>query len=144
MPASSQPAAGVLLAYSTDSGVTWVTVGLVRSLNGVGGNEMGRRDTTVLASSRHTSAPTIPTPQDVELEINFDPTDTAHMQVRDWSNAPATSDPQWRVTYPWAATPNKCIFNGYVANFDGASSGDIDENVTAAVTLCRNTAATWS
>jgi hypothetical protein len=144
MPATAQPANGVTLSYSTDAGVTWVVVGQVKSLQGVGGCEIGRRDTTVLASSRHTSRPTIPTPQDIEMDMNFDPTDTAHQQIRDWAEAPATADPQWKVTYPWTATPNKCVFTGYVANFDGVSSGDVDENAEASLTVCRNTASVWS
>jgi hypothetical protein len=144
MPAAAQPAAGTTLSYSTDAGVTWVLVGEVSSLSGVGGSEMGRRDTTVLSSSLHTSRPSLGTPKDMEFGLLIDPTDTAHQQVRDWAATPAATDPQWKVQFPITATPNKCTFTAFVANFDGVNAEDVDGNLEATITLCRNSLPTWA
>lgn len=144
MAAGAQPAVGTTLSYSTDAGSTYVLVGQVTSINGVGGAEMGKRDTTVLASTLHTAAPTIPTMQAIEFGLLFDSTDTGHQAVRDWSHSAASTNPTWKIQFPWSATPNKAVFTGFVESFDGANAEDVDSNVEADVSIFVNSIPVWS
>lgn len=144
MAAIAQPAIGTTLSYSIDGGTTYVVVGEVLSISGVGGGEMGKRDTTVLSSSLHTAAPTIATVGPVEFTINFDPTDTAHPVLRDWSIAPASADPKWKVVFNITATPHICIFSGFVESFSGVNAEDVDSNLEADVSIYVNTVPVWS
>jgi hypothetical protein len=133
MPTTAWPALGTALAYSTDAGSTWLTVGQVISISHGGGGEVGKRDTTVLASSAKTYAPTIPDNGEVSFELNWDPTDTQHKQLATWKNAPTTTLPLWKIT--WTATTSTSTFNAFVSNLDGPNAGGVDENVTMTVTL---------
>lgn len=134
MPAVAWPALGTILAYSTDTGTTWVTVGQVKELSGFGGGEVGSRDTTTLANSAKTYSPTIPDNGEPSFTINYDPTDTAHIQLHTWKNTPAAVNPLWKAT--WAATGTKTsTFNGFVSNIDGPNAGGVDDNLEMTVTI---------
>ncbi len=143
MAAIAQPALGTLLAYSTDGGSVYVPVGQVTSITGVGGGEMGKRDTTVLASTLHTAAPTIATKGPMTFGILFDSTDTAHQTIRDWSSTPAATIPKWKVTFPWTGL-HIAVFDGFVESFDGANAEDVDSNVEAEVSIFVNSIPVWS
>lgn len=128
------PSLGTTLAYSIDAGVTWVAIGQVLSISGAGGGEVGKRDTTNLASAAKTYAPTIPDNGEPSFEINWDPTDTAHVQLMTWKDTPAAVNPQWKVTFATTGT-HTSVFAGFVSNFDGPNAGGVDDNLTATVTI---------
>jgi hypothetical protein len=144
MPAVAQPALGATLSYSIDSGSTWVAVGQVTQISGVGGAKMGNRDTTVLSSSLHTARPTIATIGPVSFSIHFDPTDTAHETIRDWANTAAATDPEWKIVFAVTGTPNACTFSGFVTSFEGANAEDVDSNLEADVEIYVNTIPVWA
>lgn len=127
------PALGTTVAYSLD-GTAYTDIGQVTSVSNAGGGTVGKRDTTSLSSTGKSYAPTIPDPGELEFEINFDPSDAAHVQLRSWRDAPPTTLPWWKVTYA-TGTPNTDVFRGFVSNFDGANAGGVDENLTATVTV---------
>ncbi len=144
MAAIAQPALGTTLFYSIDAGVNYLAIGQVTSITGVGGGEMGKRDTTVLASTLHTAAPTIATKGPMTFGLLFDSTDAQHQAIRDWSSTGAATNPTWKVQFPWAATPNKAVFTGFVESFDGANAEDVDSNVEAEVSIFVNSIPVWS
>lgn len=134
MPATNWPAAGTIVAYSIDVGVTWVAVGQVVNVSHGGGGEVGERDGTVLASPNKVPRPTIPDFGEFSFELNYDPTDTAHIQLKTWSKTPAAIDPEWKIT--WAVTGTKTTtFSGFVKNFDGPNAGGVDETLMASLTV---------
>lgn len=144
MSATAQPAAGAVLSYSTNSGSTWVTVGEVMHIKGAGASEMGKRDTTVLASSLHTARPTIPTIGPLTFGVNYDPTDTGHAAILAWANTPASADPEWKIAFAITSTPNTVTFSGFVESADGIDAEDVDSNITGEFTVYINTLPTWA
>lgn len=134
MPAVAWPALGTTLSYSTDAGVTYIPLGEVLSISHGGGGEVGERDTSNLASTAKTYAPTIPDNGEVSFELNWDPTDTGHIQLQSWKNTPATTSPMWKVVWATTGTHNN-VFTAFVKNLDGPNAGGTDENLTMTVTL---------
>jgi hypothetical protein len=134
--AIAQPAQGTTLAYSTNSGSTYTSVGEVINIGGAGGGEVGERDTTILVSTTHTNAPTIPDNGEVTFDLNWDPTDAAHQQIRAWKDSPppVASIPLWKVTYNTSAS-NTSVFLGWVKSLDGVGAEGIDDNLVMSVTL---------
>lgn len=142
MPTTAWPALGTTLSYSIDAGVTWVSIGQVTTLSKVGGSEIGERDTTNLASTAKTNAPTIPDHGEATFELNYDPTDVAHIQLMSWSGSPGTI-PMWKAAY--ATSPVKsATFSGWVKTLDGVNAGGVDDNLAASVTIRVTGAVTWS
>jgi hypothetical protein len=144
MSATAQPAQGAVLSYSINSGSTWVTVGEVTHIKGAGASEMGKRDTTVLVSALHTARPTIPTIGPFTFGVNYDPTDTAHPVILAWANTPATTDPEWKILFNIATTPNSCTFTGFVESADGIDAEDVDSNLTGEFSIFINSVPVWA
>ena len=136
MSTQAWAAQGTILAYSTNSGSTYTTLGEVLNIAGAGGGEVGERDTTVLTSTVHTNAPTIPDNGEVTFSLNWDPTDAGHQQIRAWKDTPpaTTAIPLWKVTYNTTAA-NTDVFSAWVKGLDGVNAEGVDENITADVTL---------
>ncbi len=121
---------------------TYTNIGEIVSLEHLGGGEVGERDTTVLSSTAHTSAPTIPDNGEVTIELNWDPTDAVHKFIRNLKDAPPFSVNTsfigfntFKAVFATGNTNTSSIFNAWVKNFDGATAGGVDENLTASVTL---------
>lgn len=142
MATQAWPALGTTFAYSTD-GTVYTTVGEVLSVGGAGGGEVGERDTTTLASTVKTNMPTIPDNGEVTIELNWDPADTGHQQLRTWKNTPPATLPYFKVTFATTAS-NTAVFNGWVKSIDGTNAEGTDENLTATVTLRVSGAVTYT
>lgn len=130
----ARAAQGTTLAYSTDAGVTWIQLGEVSSISGGGGGEVGKRETTVLTSTIRTYRPTITDPGELKVSLNFDPADSGHQQLRTWLFTPLSTDPSFQVTF--ATSPAfTATFTGFVVSVDGPNAEDVDDNLTADVTI---------
>ena len=141
MATQAWPALGTTISYTT--GGTTTPIGEVLSVTGAGGGEVGERDTTNLGSTVHTAAPTIPDNGEVTFEINYDPTDTGHQQLRTWKDTPPATLPTWTVTF--ATSPaHTAGFTGFVKGFDGANSEGVDENLAASITVRVTGAVTYT
>jgi len=139
MPAVSWPALGVTIAVDMASPPTgtYTLIGQVKSIKGSGGGEVGARDTTTLASTVKSEAPTIPDNGECTVEVNFDPTDTVHKFLRaDKDAPPAACLRMFKATYPTTPTPTATtVFPAYVKSFDGVDADGPDDNLTASFTL---------
>lgn len=135
MPATAQPAQGTILAFSVDGGNTYNTVGQVVSIGHAGGGSVGERDTTVLSSTAHTNAPTIPDNGEVAISLNIDPTDTQHKQIQTWKDSPPTTIPTWKATFNIANTNTTKVFLAWVKECDGINAEGVDDNLAMDVTL---------
>lgn len=133
MATQAWPALGTTLGVII-SGDTYSNVGEILSISNAGGGEVGERDTTNLASTVHTNAPTIPDNGEVSFELNLDPTDTVHQQIRTWKDSPPSTIPTWQVTYACTGT-HTSTFAAWVKTFDGANAEGVDDNLTASITL---------
>ena len=132
MASMAWPAAGTTISYT--SGGSAVVLGQVSQIGNAGGGEVGERDTTVLSSTAHTNAPTIPDNGEVTFSINLDPTDTGHQQIIAWKNSPPATIPTWEVTFA-STPPSVAQFQAWVKSIDGGNAEGIDDNLTADVTL---------
>lgn len=141
MPAVDWPAQGTVIAIDKlNTAVTYVQLGEVVSITGVGGGETGERDTTNLSSTVKTNKPTIRDPKDVVFELNFDPSDTDHKYVRDLQDSAVVHG--WKVTFP-TTTPTTAIFQAWVKSVEGVDAAGIEENLKATITLRVTGATTW-
>jgi hypothetical protein len=137
MAAIAWPAQGTILSYSTDGGNTYNAVGQIVSLSHAGGGSVGERDTTILTSTVHTNAPTIPDNGEVSMSLNIDPTDTQHKQIQTWKESPPAvgSVPLWKAVFNVVNTNTTKVFLAWVKDCDGPNAEGVDDNITMDVTL---------
>lgn len=139
------PAQGTTLGIDesgTNANGTYTLLNNLTSITGLGGGEVGKRDTTVLTSTVKTSAPTIPDPQDVSIELPFDPTDNAHKFVRNLKDTPLLYC-NWKATMNTGASTSTVVFSAWVKGFEGYNVEGVDENLTSTITLQQTGAPTW-
>jgi hypothetical protein len=141
MAAQAWPAQATTIAIDKlNTAVTYVVLGEVISITGVGGGETGEADTTHLSSTVKTNRATIRDPKDVVFELNFDPTDTDHKYVRDLQDTAVTHG--WKVTFP-TTTPTTAVFQAWVKSVEGVDAAGVEENLKATITLRVTGATTW-
>lgn len=142
--AQAWPALGTVLAIDEayPPGNTYTTIGQVTSITGIGGGEVGERDTTTLASSVKTFAPTIPDNQECSFDLNYDPTDNAHKFIWQLKDLPPTGAGasftfynNFKVSFATGNTNSSKVFPGFVKTIDGANAEGPDENLTASVSI---------
>lgn len=145
MATTAWPALGTAIGIDEayPAGGTYTAIGQVLSLDGAGGGEVGKRDTTILVSTVKTYQPTIPDNGQCSFELNFDPTDTVHKFLQQLKDVPPTGSGQsylgfnnFKVTFSTGATTSSKVFPAFVESIDGPSAGGPDENLTATITLC--------
>lgn len=142
MPADAQAAQGTTIAIDKlNTATTYVQLGEVVSVTGVGGGETGERDTTNLSSTVKTNKPTIRDPKDVVIEMNFDPSDTDHKYVRDLQDSATVHG--WKVTFP-TTTPSVATFSAWVKSVEGVDAAGVEENLKASITLRVTGATVWT
>jgi hypothetical protein len=125
------PASGTMLSVDKlGTGVTWVEVGQIESIEGPS-NSVGSIEKTNLSSLRKEYRPGLPDGGEVSLDVQFDPTDAEHVYLRGLADTPVVKS--WRVTYP--CTPAvKDTFDGFVTAFNPSAAGD-EDNLMASVTI---------
>lgn len=114
------------------------------SIDNAGGGSVTQAKTTWLASSVHTYRPTIPDNAEVGLSTNFDPTDAAHKFVRNLKDVPIQIGNQFKAIFNTGNTTSTAVFVASVSDFSGPSAGDVEENLTADITLKISGAVTWT
>lgn len=145
------PAQGTTLAVDesgTNANGTFTLWNNITSVTGLGGGEVGKRDTTVLTSTVKTSAPTIPDPQQVSVEFPFDPTDSVHKFIRNLKDSPLAFC-NFKATLNAPSNTNSgnnatVVFSAWVQTFEGYDAEDVDSNLTTSVTLQQTGAPTWN
>lgn len=150
MSAQAWPAQGTTFAIDEaypPSG-TYTLIGQVLSIGGAGGGSVGERNTTILTSTVHSSAPTIPDNGEVKISTNHDPTDSAHKFVRGLKDAPPgpTEDQfnNFKVVFNDSASTNDYVtFPGWVKDWEGVNAEGVDENLAADITIRVSGAVTW-
>lgn len=144
MSTTAWPALGTTLGIDEawPPGGTYTLIGQITSLSNLGGGEMGKRDTTNLASSVKSYFPTIPDNGEVSMEINFDPTDAVHIFLFELKDVPPTGSTasysgfnNFKATFSTAASTHTKVFPAFVSSIDGGNAGGVDENLTATVNL---------
>jgi hypothetical protein len=136
MPTTSWPAQGTTVGIAETNTATYALINLITTFGQAGGGTVGERDTTVLASTVHTNAPTIPDNGEFTISLLFDPTDTVHMFVRALKDVPYTAGfNNIKVTYNDGGTPSTDVFGAWVKEFDGINGDDVDASLTADVTF---------
>lgn len=140
------PAQGTVFAIDesgTNSNGTYTIINNITSIQGIGSGEVGERDTTVLASSAHTNAPTIPDNNECSFHLLFDPTDVVHKFVRNLKDSPLLFC-NFKATMNTGNTNSTAVFSAWVKEFDGYNVEDVDSNIEADVTLRKTGAITWN
>ena len=143
MAAQSWPAQGA--TFSIDEIVppsgTYTLIGEIISMSHVGGGEVGERDTTVLANTVRTNAPTIPDNGEMSYSVNHDPTDAVHQFVRDLKDVPSIHN--FKATLNTTGTTSTIVFSAWVKDWDGVNLDDVDASLTADITLRVTGGVTW-
>lgn len=132
MPTTSWPAQGTTIGIDETGSGTYTLINFATNFAGAGGGTVDERDTTVLTSSVHTSAPVIPDNGEFTFSLLFDPTDTAHIFLRALKDVPAIN--HYKVTYN-DTTPSTDVMLGWVKEFSGISGDDVDASLTAEITI---------
>jgi hypothetical protein len=137
------PAQGTTLAVSENNNNTYTLINELINLTGFGGGTVTQALTTWLSSEVHTFRPTIPKPSETSFDLNFDPTDAVHKFIRNLKDAPNQLGNGFQATYNTGNTTSSSTLIASVSNFDGPNAGDVEENLTATVTLQPTGAPTW-
>ena len=132
-----------LTGANSNGNGTWTLVNSITAISGVGGGEVGKRETTVLVSTVKTYAPTIPDPGEASFDLPFDPTDNTHRSIRDWVYAPQAFS-YWKLIPSTGNTNSSVIFQAFPTNLDGYNFDDVDSNLMSAWTLQKTGAPTYS
>lgn len=135
MATTSWPAQGTIVGIAETNTSTYAVINLITNFGHAGGGTMGKRDTTVLTSTVHTSAPTIPDNGEFTISLLFDPTDAVHIFVRGLKDTAYTAGfNNIKVTYN-DVVPSTDVFAAWVIDFDGINGDDVDASLTADVTF---------
>ena len=115
----------------------------VISIEDAGGGTVVQCRTTWLSSLVHTYRGTIPDNAEVAISLNFDPTDSVHKFLRNLKDTPANGPNSFQVTFNTGNTNSTATFLANVSEFSGPTAGDVEENLTADVTVKITGAVTW-
>lgn len=129
------PAQGTTIGIDKTNSGTFTLIANVTTFSHAGGGTMGQRETTNLASTSHTFAPTIPDNGEFTFSLNFDPIDTTHVFVRALKDANSLGFNAMKVTYNDGVTPSTDVFSAFVTSFDGINGDGVDDNLTADITM---------
>jgi hypothetical protein len=132
MATTSWPAQGSILAIDETGSGTYTVINLVTSFGQAGGGTVDERDTTVLASPVHTSAPVIPDNGEFTFSLLYDPTDVVHIFLRALKDVP-TSICKLKVTYN-DTLPSTDLMPGWLKEFGGINGDDVDASLVADIT----------
>ncbi len=136
MATTAWPALGITITYNS------LAIGQVLSVTGAGGGSVGERDTTNLGSTVKTNAPTIPDNGEFSFSVNWDPTDSGHIALRNGKDTPTVETIV--VSFPTTPTAKTATFSGWVKELEGINGEGVDENLVADVTIRVTGAVTWS
>lgn len=102
---------------------------------------VGEVETTNLSSERKTYRPGLSDPGEVSFEIQYDPQDTEHKNLKGLAETPALK--LWRITY--ATSPKKTYhdFEGFLTGFSPGAGGP-EEDLSASITIRVNSEVTES
>jgi hypothetical protein len=115
---------GTKLAYSTDSGSTYVPVTARISIDGPSA-EWQAVDSTHMDSTVVTDRQNILDPGELSFKAFYDPTDTSHVEMTTLLTAGGTV--KWKLT--WAGqTTHFYVFDGWLKSF--GTSSEVNSNLT--------------
>ena len=149
MAATCWPAQGVTIAIdeSYPPSGTYALIGEVISIGHAGGGEVGERDGTVLTSGVKFPCPTIPDKGEVDVETNFDPTDSVHKFLRNLADVPPAlpyTSNNFKTVFNTGPTTSSVVFPAWVKTFDGPTAGGVEENLKASIKLRVNGFPSWT
>ena len=123
---------------------TYSLINEVISIDNAGGGTVAQAKTTWLSSTVHTYRGTIPDNAEVSMEMNYDPTDAVHKFIRNLKDTPANGPNNYQVTFNTGNTVSTAVFSANVSEFNGPTAGDVEENLTATLTVKISGAVTWT
>ncbi len=146
MAAQAWPAQGTTISVDEVSNATnaYTLIGEVISIENAGGGSVAQAKTTWLSSTVHTYRGTIPDNAEVSISLNFDPTDGAHKFMRNLKDSPSNGPNYYQVSFNTGNTNSMAVFIANVSEFSGPTAGDVEENLTADITLKITGAVTWT
>ena len=94
----------------------------------------------------HTYRGTIPDNAEVGADLWWDPSDAAHIFVRDLKDTPANGPNSFKATFNALANNAACtaVFLANVSEFSGPDAPDVEENLQTSISLKITGAVTWS
>jgi hypothetical protein len=145
MATQAWPAQGVTVGVDMVSGATnaYSLINELVSAENLGGGTVAQAKTTWLSSLVHTYRGTIPDNAEVAMSLNYDPTDTVHKFLRNAKDTPSNGPWSFQVTFNTGNTNSTAVFLANVSEFSGPTAGDVEENLTADVTVKITGAVTW-
>lgn len=146
MAAQAWPAQGTTIGIDEIVGNTntFTLIGAVVSIENAGGGTVAAAKTTWLSSLAHTYRGTIPDNAEVSLSLNYDPTDAVHKFVRNLKDTPSNGPNAFQTTFNTVNTNSSVVFVAIVTEFAGPTASDVEDNLTADVTLKITGAVTWT
>lgn len=93
---------------------------------------VGEVETTNLSSPRKTYRPGLSDPGDVSFEIQYDPQDANHKDLKALAESPASK--LWRITYPTSPKLTHHTFEGFLKEFSPGAGGP-EEDLAASITI---------
>jgi hypothetical protein len=132
MATMSWPAQGSILSIDETGSGTYTVINQASSFGNAGGGTVDERDTTVLASTVHTSAPVIPDNGEFTFSLLYDPTDLVHIFLRTIKDVP-TSVCKMKVIFN-DTTPSSTVMPGWLKEFGGINGDDVDASLVADIT----------
>ncbi len=129
------PAQGTTLSVDEISGNsnTFSLINLFTSLEGLGGGTVAQAKTTALSSLVHTYRGTIKDPAEISGDMWFDPTDAVHKFIRNWNENPYNGPYTMQAIFNTTGNTSTATFLANIAEFNGPTAGDVEENLTASV-----------
>lgn len=143
MPTQAWPAQGTTLAIDENNNNVLTLINELINLDNAGGGTVTQARTTWLSSSVHTYRPTIPDNAEVSFDLNWDPTDVAHKFIRNLKDVPNQLGNRFTATFNTTGSTSTAVFVASVSEFAGPTAGDVEENLTATVTVKISGAVTW-
>ena len=139
-------AQGVTIAVDEVSGASnaYTLINSVYSIENAGGGTVAQAKTTSLANFAHTYRGTIPDNGEPSISVWYDPTDSVHKFMRNLKDNPQNGPNNYQVVFNTGNTNSNAVFVANVSEFSGPTAADVEENLTADITLKITGAVTWN
>lgn len=145
MATQAWPAQGTTISIAELAGNnSYTLINEVISITNAGGGSVAQAKTTWLSSTVHTYRGTIPDNGEPSFSLNYDPTDAVHKFIRNLKDTPANGPNNFQVAFNTGNTTSTATFSANVSEFSGPDAGDVEENLTAEVTLKISGAVVWN
>jgi hypothetical protein len=140
------PSQGTTLAIDEVIGNTntFSLINNITSLEGLGGGTVTQAKTSALSSLVHTYRGTIKDPAEISADLWYDPTDAVHKFIRNANDNPTNGVYTWQASFNTGNTNSSATFLGNMSSFDGPTAGDVEDNLTASITVKITGATTWN